>query len=387
VFSFDEEMYDEALACARTDRAWAFTQHLAVVANILRRPVALLAPLTVMREQPHANGVATYLPARHQPVTCCPHPLLISWGNADMTHFVPLCRVSDTSAPALPLHCRPPHSVPPGFSEEAYVPTGCWCLNSTTAAELPANCFLRAREQKTPFLHKLVDMAATAAATALNALTPAAAVAALTKDFVKRAAECKLLAVAACTQHAAFIEAEQLLSARPPALDGLDVFSVAAYARLQAAVSPPCAAALRVCVIDQVQEQLLDTFNLLVVAGLSQENYQCKVHQLTGHNILLSSERNMLCVQLEAAAAPVAAAPKRKADEAQLPGAPATAAPADRFAALEATMAQRRRWPRWAPHAKPPTEQFAQPAGCVRHHARANPWRAVRFHFACRPYG
>ncbi len=256
---------DKELADVRTPDEWAATTQLLAVANVLRRPVALLASLADMASSGEGRGVATYLPARHTPQACCPHPLLLAWSSADCNHYVPLCRVHGAPAASLPEACRPQSSVPATVRDaatgqdvrvscEAYIPIGFWRLNDTTVQQLALN----AAGGANPGLDKegVLVSAADTTIQALQALgVPAATEALCATAGVMRAAELPArLAAQALVRYMAACEYNDVLRLydRPGALDAR---CAAEWARLKRAC-PQLAGALRLAVLNALMPKL-----------------------------------------------------------------------------------------------------------------------------------
>ena len=196
------EMFDADMANAEQSGVWAPVTHLVALANVIRRPIALLCSLADMAANAERAGSAVYLPARVAPEKCCKHPLLLAWSSAAYNHYVPLCRngaAGHPRAPTLPESCRPQRGVPSGFAVEAYIPVGCWCLTGTAVSQLPANALVQAGRYE-QFTQRLVERAAQHATAAVNALSPVEAVHALTSDaFMSEAQrDSGMLSLSAC---------------------------------------------------------------------------------------------------------------------------------------------------------------------------------------------
>ncbi len=283
VFQGVAEVFDEELRGADVQGTHAPVTHLVALANMIRRPVALLSSLEDMRLHADAVGSAVYLPARRQPAECCPHPLLIAWSSGIHNHYVPLCRTSTgPRAPMLPPSCRPPPGacVPygrPEFNVENYIPVGGWTLMGTAEAQLPAKALAKGNEYSV-FQGKLVSQTAAAARAALLALPPVEAAIAVMADATNEAAARGMLAVSVCVELEAYRQyhkCTQDATAPPDPL--LDVIGEPAFAWLLAALPPAPAAALRARVAVGVRDQLYaldlmrqldDDILVLIAAGL-----------------------------------------------------------------------------------------------------------------------
>ena len=255
------EMFDADLRNAEQSGVWAPVTHLVALANVIRRPIALLCSLQDLASQPEKAGAAVYLPARLLPAQCCPHPLLLAWSSGDYNHYVPLCRnraPGHPAAPTLPLACRPQRGVPASCNVEAYIPVGCWCLTGTEAAQLPANALVQAGQYER-FTQRLVQRAAQQAAAALNALQPGAAVAALTSDAFMSEAQSSngMLSLSACVA----LEATRryCLFSTGERDSFLDEVGATEYnALMEGLTSPVARAALHVCMLKELRLKLCE---------------------------------------------------------------------------------------------------------------------------------
>jgi hypothetical protein len=266
VFHSSVSEYEDSLHRARTDAMWSPTEHLAALANVLLRPIALLASLADMSGvDAYLFNTGTYLPARHPPAHCCPYPLLLAWSSRVRNHFVPLCRLREDASPALPELCRPKTCFPGGTSVEAYIRPGFWCLSPTRLEELPARSVARP-ENAELFETRLLARGVGLAEQALRALPAAAAVHLLTHEggegdtFRARAAAAGpgALAASAVVLHAAEREATELRTRRQ-LRTGVDGVWAAAYNSLAAALPAPHTVALRCAVIAEAAKMLQNT--------------------------------------------------------------------------------------------------------------------------------
>ena len=291
---FEADLHD-----ARTTGEWSSTNQLGAVANVLRRPVALLASLAHMRGGAPGGpaGTAVYLPARHPARECATNPLLLAWQTGEGSHFVALCRVAGAAAPEVPPECRPPGTAPSNFSQEAYIPVGCFCLsaqppdnfdkrnpiNNPGAAEVKALAIAGRAARAT--LHARAQAAATSAAT-LSLL--------LDDDFMDRAQSEGLLSLEAIVQHVAERDAATALYAAcgvAPANDSSDAAADAALAHVLDGLPPHTAAALRRCISKEAQAALwllagkhvnslnVEHFLRIGVASATMEAQQSELYQ------------------------------------------------------------------------------------------------------------
>jgi hypothetical protein len=341
VFLGDVRDYQNDLDASRTEAEWSATTQLVALANVLRRPIALLASLADMSgPEAYRCNSETYLPARHAPADCCPHPLLLAWSSRDRQHYVPLCRARDNSAPALPVACRPKTCLPADASEEAYIPVGCWCLSPTSKEQLPARSLLLRTDRV--FETRLLQDGASLAVQALSALPAAAAVHLLAHDgaFHARAAAIGpgVLAASALALHAAGREASALLTLRA-LRDDVDSACTAACKRLYDALPPPHAAALRCVIIDDVLAQLELTLGQAALELLLDpiDVLLYRTH-LEANRLALQNERGRL-MRKHALPALVAAHEQAAAAPAGAPAAASAAALADAAVPVPAAVA------------------------------------------------
>ena len=260
------EMFDADLINAEQSGVWAPVTHLVALANVIRRPIALLCSLEDLAAQPEKAGSAVYLPARHEAHECCSHPLLLAWASGEYNHYVPLCRngaAGHPAAPTLPERCRPQRGVPLNFAVETFIPVGCWRLTGTPKEHLPANALVQAGRYE-QFTRRLVERAAHQATAAVNALPPGAAARALTSDdFMGEAQrDAGMLSLSACValeatrRYCLFSTGE-----RDEFLDGVCAQQFDALADGLASDVAKCA--LHVCLLKELRMKLCELLALM----------------------------------------------------------------------------------------------------------------------------
>ena len=251
------------------------TNQIVAIANVLRRPVALLASLAHMNGTARGGpgGTAIYLPARHPAGACATNPLLLAWqtGAADGRHYVALCRTAGAGV-ELPPACRPAGVAPAGFAAEAYIPVGCFCLSG-----LEASSFSERNPINNPFVAE-VRAFAVAGRLALAALQsrPEDFVALLDDDekFLERAEAAGLHAVAAIVQHIAQRDATRVIfeiCGELAADEASDAAAGEALKHVLEGLPAHVAAALRMCICSETEASLYQTIGTrLGLLGLQQ---------------------------------------------------------------------------------------------------------------------